>query len=85
MKLYGQTCPTVIRHSRCFVNPDLLREKGVIVHAKIQRAGEFIVTHPLGYHSGFSTGPNAADARNISVGEWERYYRMATCECNQEA
>jgi histone demethylase JARID1 len=38
------------------MNPGRLREAGVKVYAADQHAGEFIITFPQAYHSGFNHG-----------------------------
>lgn len=38
------------------MNPGRLREAGVKVFVADQRAGEFIITFPQAYHSGFNHG-----------------------------
>ena len=36
----------------------------------VQRAGEFMVTFPHGYHSGFNMGYNAAESVNFALHRW---------------
>ena len=43
---------------------------GVKVVHTVQHEGEFIVTFPKAYHSGFSLGWNAAEAANFAVMDW---------------
>jgi histone demethylase JARID1 len=49
------------------INPLELIENGIEVFRTVQRPGEIIVTLPKGYHAGFSTGLNMAEAVNFSV------------------
>lgn len=46
---------------------------GVKVVHTVQHEGEFIVTFPKAYHSGFSLGWNAAEAANFAVMDWLPY------------
>lgn len=46
---------------------------GVKVVHTVQHEGEFIITFPKAYHSGFSLGWNAAEAANFAVMDWLPY------------
>ena len=50
---------------------------GVELLHTVQHAGEFIVTFPAAFHSGFSHGYNCAEAVNIGDAEWLAYGRSA--------
>lgn len=53
--------------------PKLLLEHGVRVVRAVQNAGEFIVTFPRAYHSGFSHGFNCGEAVNFATCDWFPY------------
>ena len=59
--------PDLIHKLTIHINPLELVQNGIKVHRTVQYPGEIIVTLPKGYHSGFSTGLNLAEAVNFSV------------------
>ena len=50
---------------------------GVPVYRGIQRAGDFMVTFPRSYHSGFNTGLNCAEAVNFVPPDWLRFSQVS--------
>ena len=55
--------PTMVLKKNSMIPPSMLVDAGVrVVHA-VQRPGQFIVTLPQGYHTGFSHGHNVAATR----------------------
>ncbi|XP_024972976.1 lysine-specific demethylase REF6-like [Cynara cardunculus var. scolymus] len=59
------------------MSPDVLLKAGVPCCRLVQKAGEFVVTFPRAYHSGFSHGFNCAEAANIATPGWLRVARDA--------
>ena len=59
--------PDLIHRLTVFINPLELIENGINVYKCEQNPGEMVLTLPKGYHSGFSTGCNIAEAINFSV------------------
>ena len=51
----------------------------------LQEAGNFIITFPYGYHSGFNTGLNCAESTNFASPRWIDFGKRATqCHCRQD-
>jgi hypothetical protein len=59
--------PDLIHKLTVHISPLELIENGIKVYRTVQQPGEIVVTLPKGYHSGFSTGLNLAEAVNFSV------------------
>ncbi|KAL6634954.1 hypothetical protein ACP70R_027625 [Stipagrostis hirtigluma subsp. patula] len=50
--------------------PNILLHHRVPVFRAVQKPGEFVVTFPRAYHSGFSHGFNCGEAVNFAMDEW---------------
>ncbi|CAN6280317.1 unnamed protein product [Urochloa humidicola] len=50
--------------------PNILLHHHVPVYRAVQKPGEFVITFPQAYHSGFSHGFNCGEAVNFATGEW---------------
>ncbi|PKU64687.1 lysine-specific demethylase JMJ705 [Dendrobium catenatum] len=68
------------------MSPEVLISSGIPCCRLVQNAGEFVVTFPGSYHSGFSHGFNCGEASNIATPEWlkvakEAAIRRASTNC----
>jgi len=52
------------------LSPSILKSKGVPVYRCVQNPGDFVLTFPLAYHSGFNCGFNYVEAVNVSPVDW---------------
>ncbi|KAI8387444.1 hypothetical protein BD560DRAFT_382515 [Blakeslea trispora] len=55
------------------LSPGRLLKENVKVYAVDQRPGQFVVTYPKAYHSGFNHGFNFCEAVNFAPGKWVDY------------
>jgi len=65
--------PDLLHHITTMLSPKLLQNGGVPVCKLTQYAGEFVVTFPRSFHSGFSYGPNVGEAVNFACHDWIAY------------
>lgn len=61
---------TVILVQVTQLSPSVLKSEGVPVHRVVQHSGEFVLTFPRAYHSGFNCGFNCAEAVNVAPVDW---------------
>lgn len=52
------------------LSPSILTSEGVPIYRCIQNPGEFVLTFPRSYHSGFNCGFNCAEAVNVAPVDW---------------
>lgn len=62
--------PDLLHHITTMISPRLLQQSGVPVYRILQHPGEFVVTFPQAFHSGFSLGPNIGEAVNFASPDW---------------
>ncbi|KAJ8006852.1 hypothetical protein DPEC_G00111520 [Dallia pectoralis] len=62
--------PDLLHQLVTIMNPNVLMAHGVPVFRTNQCAGEFVVTFPRAYHSGFNQGYNFAEAVNFCTADW---------------
>ncbi|KAK1294946.1 Lysine-specific demethylase REF6 [Acorus calamus] len=59
------------------MSPEVLIGAGIPCCRLVQNAGEFVVTFPGAYHTGFSHGFNLGEAANIATPEWLKVAKAA--------
>lgn len=59
------------------LSPSILKSEGVPVYRCIQHPGEFVLTFPRAYHSGFNCGFNCAEAVNVAPVDWLPHGQVA--------
>ncbi|CAN1777307.1 Lysine-specific demethylase REF6 [Linum perenne] len=67
----------VLGEKTTVMSPEVFIRAGVPCCRLVQNAGEFVVTFPRAYHSGFSHGFNCGEASNIATPEWLRVAKEA--------
>lgn len=77
-------CEAFLRHKVALISPTVLKAQGIPFGRVTQEAGEFMVTFPYGYHSGFNHGFNCAEAINFATPRWVDYGKVASqCSCGE--
>lgn len=78
----AQRCSQFMRHKSFLASPSFLRANNIRPLKMVQHAGEFIITYPFGYHSGYNLGFNCAESVNFALDSWIDIGRKAkACEC----
>ncbi|KAL1020953.1 hypothetical protein UPYG_G00006830 [Umbra pygmaea] len=65
-----QMQPDLLHQLVTIMNPNTLMSYGVPIYRTNQCAGEFVITFPRAYHSGFNQGFNFAEAVNFCTVDW---------------
>lgn len=81
----AKACSQFLRHKGFLISPQhLLSHYGIKVNKVVSYPGEFVVTFPYGYHSGYNLGYNCAEAVNFALEPWLEMGKIAKrCECAQ--
>lgn len=75
-------CPEFLRHKAILAMPSWLEKNGVQVIKVLQEPGEFIISAPGAYHSGFNLGYNCAESTNFATESWLKFGAQAqSCSC----
>jgi len=79
-------CPQFMRHKTFLASPAALEAKGIKVNRLVHHEGEFAITFPFGYHSGYNLGYNCAESVNFATEEWLDIGRDARkCNCAEDS
>ncbi|OAD02245.1 hypothetical protein MUCCIDRAFT_22150, partial [Mucor lusitanicus CBS 277.49] len=77
-----KSCHEFLRHKTFIVSPTVLENNNIPVQRCVQQAGEFIITYPFGYHSGYNLDFNCAESVNFAMDSWLEIGRKAKpCTC----
>lgn len=68
-----KSSPDLLFHITTMISPKKLAENNIKVYGCNQRPGEFVITFPRAYHSGFNHGFNCAEAVNFALPDWLPY------------
>lgn len=81
----SKNCDQFLRHKTYLISPEKLQQQHHIkVNRLVHNEGEFVITFPYGYHSGYNLGYNCAESVNFATDSWLDYGRIAR-KCNCEA
>ena len=69
--------PQILFQLTTVLNPEVLKRHGVELCTTLQKEGEFVVTFPRAYHSGFNCGFNVAESVNFATWRWLDWGLMA--------
>ena len=78
----SEKCPAFFRHKSTLIRTRILEDNGIPCLKAAQLEGEFMVTFPYAYHSGYNHGFNCAEATNFATPRWFEYGKRAKlCKC----
>ncbi|KAM0787074.1 hypothetical protein ACM66B_006335 [Microbotryomycetes sp. NB124-2] len=79
-------CSQFLRHKAFLASPRVLANSGITLNRVVQMPGEFILTYPKGYHSGFNLGFNCAESINFATERWLPLGKTAkACTCIEDS
>jgi hypothetical protein len=81
----AKACNQFLRHKTFLISPTTLYQNyGIRANKIVHHPGQFVITFPYGYHSGYNLGYNCAEAVNFALDSWIDYGKIAKrCECDQ--
>lgn len=80
-----KACPAFLRHKTTMISPLQLKKFSIPFNKITQEPGEFMITFPYGYHSGYNHGFNIAESTNFASPRWVEYGKRAVkCYCRTD-
>jgi len=81
----ARTCSQFLRHKMTVISPHMLKKYSIPFYRMTQHAGEFMITFPYGYHSGYNQGYNCAESTNFASLRWIDFGKRARpCTCRTD-
>lgn len=83
----SKNCDQFLRHKTYLISPQLLQSQyNIKVNRLVHHEGEFVITFPYGYHSGYNLGYNCAESVNFATEAWLDYGKVAKkCNCEVDS
>ena len=83
----AKNCDQFLRHKTYLISPQILKSQYQIeVNRLVHNEGEFVITFPYGYHSGYNLGYNCAESVNFATEAWLDYGKIARkCHCEEDS
>lgn len=82
----ARACRAFLRHKTTLISPQILKKYSIPYSKCTQKQGEFMITFPFSYHSGYNHGFNIAEATNFAIKYWIEFGKWATlCECSPDS
>lgn len=83
----AKNCSQFLRHKTYLISPAVLQSQfNIRVNKLVHNEGEFVITFPYGYHSGYNLGYNCAESVNFATEAWLDYGKIAKkCDCEADS
>ena len=83
----AKNCDQFLRHKTYLISPQNLKSQfNIEVNRLVHYEGEFVITFPYGYHSGYNLGYNCAESVNFATEAWLDYGKIAKkCDCESDS
>lgn len=82
----ARKCPAFLRHKTTMISPFILKKYSIPCLKITQHEGEFMITFPYAYHSGYNHGFNCAESTNFALPRWVEYGKRASrCSCSRDS